>query len=330
MDAEPPNPLAGLHTACTDSARRLISLWDMNKFLAPTFIKDLERLKWLRETGIRHVDPEGCIDGAEGFRNWRWKSKLWSRDIESIKQHANTMEMIESRGRCEGFLRLLNSSTVPDRFCPGEAETPLSRAQIVSEIEGIEDAVRRELDAQLFLHIPIKKAPLFEGKALFGRRFHKSASRYLKAEIRAAGNCLAADLNTAAVFHLMRVVEIGLRAVARKLQVTVTVGKSRSSICPINEPTCPLGKSRKVTKKLRLEFAQWQQIISAIDEKAKSLPKARAGRLKDAMSSFYYFKEVWRNNVMHSRETYDADQAGRVFLQVKEFMRQLACWVRLL
>jgi hypothetical protein len=34
-------------------------------------------------------------------------------------------------------------------------------------------------------------------------------------EIRNAGNCLAVGCSTAAVFHLMRVVEFGLRALSR-------------------------------------------------------------------------------------------------------------------
>ena len=37
--------------------------------------------------------------------------------------------------------------------------------------------------------------------------------------IKAAGNCIAADLNTAAVYHLMCVIEIGIRDLARLLKV---------------------------------------------------------------------------------------------------------------
>jgi len=33
-----PNPLAGLHTLCADSPRRLISLWDMNQIVAREFL----------------------------------------------------------------------------------------------------------------------------------------------------------------------------------------------------------------------------------------------------------------------------------------------------
>ena len=34
-----------------------------------------------------------------------------------------------------------------------------------------------------------------------------------------AGNCRAADLNAAAIFYLMRVAELGLKIVARKLRI---------------------------------------------------------------------------------------------------------------
>ena len=46
-------------------------------------------------------------------------------------------------------------------------------------------------------------------------RHFKSA----KDDIGAAGNCYAADLHTAAVFHLMRVAEKGMKALARHLGI---------------------------------------------------------------------------------------------------------------
>jgi hypothetical protein len=115
----------------------------------------------------------------------------------------------------------------------------------------------------------------------------------------------------------------------------VVIGKSQSSGCPLSAPTCPLGKKRKVTKKVKLEFAQWQQIIDQIEKKIK-FPAPRHRTIsqerrvesvvfyKDAMSSFYCFKEIWRNHVMHSRKNYDATEALRTCSLVRNFMQRLA------
>jgi hypothetical protein len=132
-------------------------------------------------------------------------------------------------------------------------------------------------------------------------------------------------MNTAAVFHLMRVVEIALRATARKLKVKYLVGRSGSR-CPINSPSCPQSKPVKVPKKTRIEYAQWQQIIDELNKRIKHLPSHTkdAAAMKDAMLSFSGFKDVWRNHVAHSRETYDADKARKAYGQVENFMQELA------
>ena len=42
--AEPTNPLAGFHTLCAGSPRRLISLWDMIQFYGKEFVQTWEKL----------------------------------------------------------------------------------------------------------------------------------------------------------------------------------------------------------------------------------------------------------------------------------------------
>jgi hypothetical protein len=126
-------------------------------------------------------------------------------------------------------------------------------------------------------------------------------------DIKDAGNCLAADLSTAAVFHLMRVAEWGLRSLAKKAGVRV--------------------------KKTPLDWAEWRTLIDGIRVK-KVVPIAgkRRGPKKDADLEFYRgllgefeaFKDVYRNQVMHSRRTYDHREAESAMLHVGEFLRRLA------
>src|SRR5260370_27264994 len=64
-------------------------------------------------------------------------------------------------------------------------------------------------------------------------------------DIRDAGNCLAFELHTACVFHLMRAAEHGLRKLARRLRVVVFHNKRPSA----------------------LEESDWNKIIEAVKAK---------------------------------------------------------------
>jgi len=120
--------------------------------------------------------------------------------------------------------------------------------------------------------------------------------------------CYALERNTASVFHSMRIAEIGLRALARRMKVTLPKGKP-------------------------LEWAEWQQVLkemSNITEKI-SLTK-KAGPAKDellefyrgAIGQFYGFKDEFRNQVMHVRKNYDEFQAASALTRVRDFMEKLA------
>lgn len=104
----------------------------------------------------------------------------------------------------------------------------------------------------------------------------------------------------------MRVAESGLRALARERRVSV--------------PKKPL------------EWATWQDILSKIKKSVDAMTMWRAGPAKDAALEFYRgaqgefesFKDTYRNNVMHSRQSYDEFRAASVLIHVRDFMERLA------
>ncbi len=120
--------------------------------------------------------------------------------------------------------------------------------------------------------------------------------------------CYALERNTACVFHSMRVAEIGLRALARRMKV-------------------------KLPKKKQLEWAQWRELLKKMSEKTDYISQnAKAGPAKDellefyngAIGQFYGFKDEFRNQVMHVRKTYDQFEAARALTRVRDFMEKLA------
>lgn len=121
-------------------------------------------------------------------------------------------------------------------------------------------------------------------------------------------DCYGTEHYTAAVFHFMRVSERGLWALAHERQVQM----------PKNKP---------------LEWAQWQEILTKINDSLDPLKKGTAaGPRKDEALAFYAglfldiegFKDLYRNNVMHGREHYKEVHSVSAMNHVHRFMSRLS------
>jgi len=175
---------------------------------------------------------------------------------------------------------------------------------IIIELVDFYAAFQNDLRKRHFAYIPMEKGEFFEKDALFGDAANKAFPSAMH-DIKDAGNCLAADLHPATAFHLMRVVEIGLRELARKLRVTI--------------PKTPL------------DYAGWDSVVRAIDSKlASKIPTARGPKKsaalkfkQDLLSDFKAF-EVTRNEIMHCRWRCNEHEAMGLYIRVRDFIQRLA------
>jgi hypothetical protein len=225
--------------------------------------------------------------------------------VEEVERYSQKLELIETAGRCKRFKRTLEMSTAV--WPVVNPDLKLTSAEMVSEIDGIQEALANEMEQRKFVFILPGKDQWFEQDALFGKNVgvaFPSASD----DIRSAGNCIAVALNTAAVFHLMCVVEIGLRALAKHLKV------------------------KNVKTKVPIELGTWEEIIQALELKLKGLSSNARAHKRQRDLDFYNslivefrsFKDFWRNKVMHSRAIYNEHQAKQVFDHVCAFMQRMA------
>lgn len=109
----------------------------------------------------------------------------------------------------------------------------------------------------------------------------------------------------------MRVLEYGLRTLAKRLRATIKTKKG--TIIP-------------------LDLQEWGNIIGAIEDKIEAMKQRRKDRQKaedlqffsEAAKEFRYFKDAWCNHVMHTKASYDPHDAAKVMEHVKEFMQHIA------
>jgi hypothetical protein len=158
----------------------------------------------------------------------------------------------------------------------------------------LEDELRR---CHCFMMTP-ERAKFWEAPQLFGpevwERFPSSIF-----DIEEAGKCLACGRGTATVFHLMRVMEVGLKATAKALGV----------------PYAPSWDA--YLKKMRGQLdAKWE-------DKSPEW-KAEEAFFREVHSYLHAVKLAWRNPTMHVANLYDDEQAREVWDATRAFMRHLA------
>jgi hypothetical protein len=124
-------------------------------------------------------------------------------------------------------------------------------------------------------------------------------------EIDEAGKCLALNRSTASVFHLMRTMEIGVRAVARCLQ--------------ISDPMKPANRNWGIMLR-RI----WEDGISKKWPTAADRAAGDGAAFEALHASLDAVKNPWRDATMHVENKYTSDEAENIFAAVRGFMMRLA------
>lgn len=270
----------------------IITLWDMvwllynfSKYLVWIERKRTQALKAVKEAG-RNCQVNGVENGAiEGERHSIYNS------LEGLEKECTQLNL---NGTYRQVFTLRVNVGNPHKACYW--------SEIESHLQGIQWSLDKELLPLNFVHIPVGKWKLFEkdgDDSLFGKKVYKKF-KPARTDIKSAGTCVALDLHTAAVFHLMRATEIGLIALARHLKVH-TVHK--------NKP---------------IEYATWGEILNGLQQAIASRPKTEMEHYQSLIIECNAIKDLWRNPVSHSAKFYNKDEAMSVLTHVKEFMTRLA------
>jgi hypothetical protein len=183
---------------------------------------------------------------------------------------------------------------------------PIDVAEFETEIRHLRETIEEELKEHGYVHVAADRVKYLVQKHPFGEKVTERFSSAVY-DIQEAANCMAVEANTAAVFHLMRAAEHGLRALAHDRRVAMPKG------API-------------------DLATWEEIIRQLENAEiaiQSYPKtaAREAQFKfyhGALMEFKRFKNKFRNGIMHTRDAYDRHEAHSALEHVRDFMRILA------
>jgi hypothetical protein len=166
-----------------------------------------------------------------------------------------------------------------------------------------------ELRKRFFFGIADDKKDYIQKDDLFGPEVSAAFPSSVP-EIKSAGNCFALEERDACVFHLMRTLEHPLRALANDLGVPPPV------------------KNPQTTLELRTWGDVIDQIIIAINKRPNPKTPAEA-ELSEfynrAAEQFQFFKDAWRDVVMHARNKhYLEGETKDLIRSVESFIKRLA------
>lgn len=202
----------------------------------------------------------------------------------------------EIKGLCEELglsTSALKASVVLNRVKPGFTANTLA-----TSFDSLSEFIALEMTSHLFMYIEPSKAHYYSNIDLFGSEVSEKFPS-AKDDVAEAGKCLALNRGTACVFHLMRVLESGLYALADALQIP------------------------KIEE-------NWHNAIEQIEKAIRKLPSQTLEQKNDsafyseAATYFFNVKGPWRNRSAHSGQIYTEEKAEQVFNSVRGFMQVLA------
>jgi hypothetical protein len=294
-----------------ENPNRLVSLWDIvNAFPLPQLLFSLENLRLIESSCDRlRKKQHGGVPALQ-------KDLVYARKMLPLAQSfCRQMSFTSSSRLLDSVMLSLGTEdeeremeSLRQRLSRGN-QMRIDVAEFETEIRHVRETIEHELQQHGYVHVAADRVEYFMQKHLFGANVSECFPK-ARHDILEAGNCIAVESGTAAVFHLMRVAEHGLRALAKRLRVKLT----------------DAGKAHPI------ELAEWNKIITGVKNKIediRKLPKgakrqAQLERYSDAADHCMFMKDIWRNAVSHAQKPYTDPEAIGVFGRVRDFMVFLA------
>lgn len=278
---------------------RLVSLWEMLQFHAGEFVAAMEVLRTLGSSLLTFelnrdltniVHQLGNTEVRETKASFKEIRDGLLQDLPNLRKQLVGMRL---RVSLILFDRLIEDLRV--------LETHEEYLNLKNPINDLVSRIIDELSTQVFVQIAPTMTKYFprEGRPLFGKRVARKFA-IASDDIDEAGACLTCGRATACVMHLMRVMEIGVRRFAKRLNVTVGPKDTFGTIVRNARPN-----------------------IAALPNGTPDELKRRE-HFNEIAVHLGHFCDGLRNSTMHPKRSYTLEQAENLFKNVGEFMKTLA------
>jgi hypothetical protein len=231
------------------------------------------------------------------IRNGTWsKDTIIPREIADafIEQHRNVLRT------CKTFALPVSAKSCQEIIQHLEGDSP-KVARFCTLNGELLKRMEHELEAQLFLHLAPNDAALYQQPLEDWEKTLAKREMATRFDIEEASKCLALHRGTACVFHMMRLMEVGLKDITKELQITLEWHERswEKMLTKIND---------EMTRRNKLNDPGWTESRPFFEGAYASLNAVRV---------------AWRNPTMHVEKKYDPDDAGEISSMVRIFMEYL-------
>jgi hypothetical protein len=207
-------------------------------------------------------------------------------------------------GHCEALGMRVTAAAI--RNLQHSLTMPRTQPETSRTFEGLRENAQRvlvvaktELETVRFLLVPFPKDEQYLNPLA---KWDEALAKFpeITTDVEEATKCFALSRYTAAVFHFMRVMELGVQQLGNHFSVARAADKL------------------------------WGDITNEIGQKVKALPRstptetAIQASFAEAALHLDHVRLAWRNPTMHPKQTYTEDEAQDVLGKVRIFMNHLA------
>ncbi len=262
-------------------------------------------------SGIMERDKDKPVPVADANGKIIGAMRLWDAPCKHVADPSITEAMenfIASAEKLNAYVSVIAAQALMHNY----HEIPVSR--IAHQLEDIALTHVRELSNRNILFIDtLEKSRLYEQdpSEFWSQAVWDQFGDY-RHDMVESMRCFALDRHTACVYHLLQVVEGGLREFARKIQVS------------------GYKKPRSARRSNYMNALEWSALAQKMSDKlASQRPKSKTSktRLRDRRTALDRFENLRenRNRVSHPDETEFTEQEAKEFMDhVPGFMCQVA------
>jgi hypothetical protein len=163
--------------------------------------------------------------------------------------------------------------------------------ELLAHIVELQNRMDDELLSRHFLFLPPNRASLYSSP-IEGWTNALTALPQIQDDVEEGAKCLALSRYTATVFHCMRILEVGLRAIDPAVEA-------------------------------ELKSPAWGEIISRYRKVVANAGTPAHHRREDAIAFLEAVRVAWRNPTVHVDRQYNEEQAKDIWAATRVFMSQL-------
>ena len=254
---------------------------------------------------MRTIKASGFVNAGNNLMLWRSPSLVSTKfflesplDVDTTVETEMLTNVLAGlrniQHDCQGLDLTITLAKVT-RLIEKLTTSRTSFRDLDNECKDVQERLDDELDSRLFLAVGSSHVPYYQE---FTVGWEETLHHFpeVASDVEEASKCFALNRGTTCVFHLMRVLEVGIYALADDL-----------SIQNLQE--------------------NWQNAIEQVEKAIRVLPNKgdeRKQPYSDAATHFMYIKDAWRNRTAHAGLIYADEKAQRIFENVKGFMQILA------